>query len=345
MNENSKNSEEIVEELMDEVEIESPKVLEDIVAIKKPKKHIQAQGLVEETKNIVQGCDTQAESCKLLFESDLHEYENAQESLKKGGLEDCISVLEQLGYANFVSHKTEEEKVLVFERPKEITHFEIKHLQSGRFTGLFYGVLAAIIFAIALIYLATEKLGLTLDITHLPSLDIVATIASWFSVALGFEKNLYLGAAIFILAIFSMILLVYIIRVTIRSNYNLAFAQEQLEEAQLYRTAQGLCKWEMGKVEEHMRNTLSTLKLYEVIFSEQKMKLERILYIEGAKIEEKEYHSKSLTEIKETKNLIEVIQDFMSIPMSHEGKLSEQSVRYLEEAKLSMNQVLKRFYA
>jgi len=337
---------EIVEEnvLQEEENKEEIAISTEPMPVNEIKKSLQAKALVEEAKSIVEVCNAQSKSCKRLLESDLHEYENAQSSLNTGGLEECISLLEQLGYADFMSHKNTKEKVLVFEIEEKIPSLEIKSIQTGRFTAVLYGILGAIILAIALIYLATEQLGMTLDITHLPSSQMIEDIASWFAVAFGLEKNFYIGLGIFIALSLGMMLVIYRIRVYIRSNYNLVFAQKQLEEAQAYQTAQGLCKWEMSRVEEHMRDTLVTLKLYEVIFREQKMKLERIIYIEGVKTQENEYHSKSLIEIQETKTLIEVIQDFMSFPMSDEGRLAEASVKYLEEAKLSMNKVLNRFY-
>jgi hypothetical protein len=273
----------------------------------------------------------------------LHEYENAQASLGNGGLEDCVLLLEKLGYADFVTHRSYEEQNLVFETAEEVAPFETKSIQSGRFTGIFYGFIGAIIFAIALIYLATEKLGITLDITRIPSASMASDIASWFSVAFGFDKSLYMGSAIFIFVSLFVWVIIYLIRVHLRSNNNLDFAKRQLEEAQVYKTAQGLCKWEMGRVEEHMRETLITLKLYGVILRQQKNKLERIIYIEGEK-KETEYHTKSLQEINDTKGLIETVQDFISMPMSQEGKLSEKSVIYLEQSKITINKVITRFY-
>jgi tRNA U34 5-carboxymethylaminomethyl modifying enzyme MnmG/GidA len=129
-----------------------------------------------------------------------------------------------------------------------------------------------------------------------------------------------------------------------KSNKNLLFANQQLEEAYGYQEAKGHCKWEMDKVDNHMQETLTTLKIYEVLLNEQKGKLERILYIEGAKVNNNEYHRKSLMEIDETKELIESISGFMKIPMSDEGKLAEASIEFLEHIKMKANKILTRLY-
>jgi hypothetical protein len=100
----------------------------------------------------------------------------------------------------------------------------------------------------------------------------------------------------------------------------------------------------MDKVDAHMKESIETLKMYEVIFNEQKGKLERILHIEGEHQKSTEYHEKSYTEIRETKELIETIKHFMMMPMSEEGKLSEKSVLLLQRAKTKMDKILERLY-
>ena len=86
------------------------------------------------------------------------------------------------------------------------------------------------------------------------------------------------------------------------------------------------------------------MKTYEVVLNEQKGKLQRILYIEGSKEKSAGYHDKSYLEIRDTKELIQSITDFMDISMSEEGKLSSKSILYLQHAKDQIDKFLKRFY-
>jgi hypothetical protein len=288
-------------------------------------------------------CDEKSDACKLLLESDLEKYAKAERSLRKNALEDCIFLLEKLGYSNFITQRSEDETTLVFEPYASKSSIEIQRLKSGRFTGILYALLGAIIFAIALVYLATEQLGMSLDITRIPSAEVAGNIVSWFSI--GMDKNIYLGIGIFVSLFLAMMALIYAIRVHFKSNKNLVLAQEKLEEAQVYQESQGQCQWEMGEVDKHMQDTFETFMLYEIIFREQKTKLERILYVEGMKTQENEYHINSIKEMQDTKKLMEMIQDFMSIPMSEEGTLSEKSIIYLEQAKIEINKVIHRFYS
>lgn len=309
---------------------------------KKVKKHIQALEYVEKAKNMVNNAEAQTEKCKLLLVSDLKEYDTAKRSLNKGGLNDCTDLLEKTG--TMTSKKLEEESGgIVFETKDEIPSIPIKNVSSGKFTGIIYALFAGIVTAIALIYVATEKLGITLLVTKTPSAERVENIMTTFSTFIGLD-NYYVGITVFVVAILFVMVLVYIIRTALKGNANLHFAVKQFAEAELYTETKGDCKTEMDKVDMHMKDSIETLKMYEVIFNEQKGKLERILHIEGEKQKNTDYHEKSYTEIRETKELIETIKHFMMMPMSEEGKLSEKSVLLLQRAKTKMDKILERLY-
>ena len=311
---------------------------------KKVKKHQEALRLVNQAKQMVKEADTQTEACRLLLVGDLKEYEQAKDSLKAGGFDACASLLEKLGYQTKPDTVKVEEKVVVFEPKEELEPIVLKDVASGKFTGMVYALIGGAITATGLVYLATEKLGMTLDISKVPSTEIMGNIASWFSEVVGLGSNVYVGSGIFALASLSVMAIIYAVRVNLKGNENLHFAVKQLVEAELYTEQKGHCKEEMDKVDVHMKETVDTLKMYEVLFNEQKGKLERILHIEGSKEKSTDYHEKSFLEIRETKELIRTIKDFISTPMSEEGKLSEKSVLFLQRAKTQMDKMLERLY-
>jgi len=343
MNENNETkienaTEEIVEENIEDLD----EYQDNFPKEKKVKKHIQAIELVEKAKNIVQSAEAQTEECKLLLMSDLKEYDTAKRSLKKGGLEVCSDLLEKAGTQTSVRLE-EEAGSIVFETKEEISPMPIKGVSSGRFTGVVYALLAGVITAITLIYLATEKLGITLIVTKTPSAERIENIMTTFSTFVGLD-NYYAGIGLFVAAVFFVTVLVYLIRTALKGNANLHFAVKQFAEAEVYTETKENCKTEMDKVDAHMKESIETLKMYEVIFNEQKGKLERILHIEGEQQKSTEYHEKSYMEIRETKELIETIKHFMMMPMSEEGKLSEKSVLLLQRAKTKMDKILERLY-
>jgi len=333
---------EVEQESIDREETEA--VEEITTAKKREKKHSKALHLVEKAKEIVREAEEQNQACKLLLAGDLKEYDEAKESLRKGGLDVCVSLVEKLGYTSKGDTVYEEENVVVFEPKEELEPIVLKNVSSGKFTGFMLALVGGVGTTVGLIYLATEKLGTTIDITKVPSVETMEHTVSWFSTAVGLESNAYVGAGLLAVASLSVMALIYTIRVGLRGGKNLHFAAKQLVEAELYTEKKADCKKEMDKVDAHMKETVSTLKMYEVLFNEQKGKLERILHIEGIKGKSSEYHEKSFAEIHETKELIRSIKDFIVTPMSEEGKLSERSVKFLQRAKLQMDKMLERLY-
>jgi len=331
------------EKVEENVEVDEGSNTEVTAPQKKEKKHQHALRLVEQAKQIVKDAQEQTEACKLLLVGDLKEYEEAKRSLRAGGYDACSSLLEQLGYAN-QNDEVIEENVVVFEPKEEIEPIVLKNVSSGRFTGFILSLLGGVATVVGLTYFATEKLGITLDITKIPSTETLEKIATWFSTSVGLEPNVYVGAGIIGIASLSVMAIIYAIRVGLRGSKNLHFAVKQLAEAELYTEAKGSCKAEMDKVDAHMKETVTLLKMYEVLFNEQKGKLERILHIEGSKEKSSDYHEKSFLEIRDTKELLRTIKDFISTPMSEEGKLSEKSVQLLQRAKTQMDRMLERLY-
>lgn len=336
-----------VEEAVDEVESEvSENVEESVDAFALPtkaKKHTKAKLLVEKAKKIVKEANKRTEACKLLLETDLKKYQDAKSELKAGGFDACISLVKKLGY-KAKGDEPSEETTVVFEIKEEVKPLVIKDVSSGKFTGLVYALIIGFITAVGLVYLATEKLEMTLNVTKVPSEDIVQSILAWFSTTIGMQEDVYIGTGVFGLAVLLMMILVYIARVSLKANSNLHFAVKQFVEAELYTEKKANCKVEMDKVDAHIKDVIDTLKTYEVVFNEQRGKLQRILYIEGEKEKSTEYHDKSYLEIRETKELISRISDFMNIPMSDEGKLSARSVLFLQSAKDKIDKMLERYY-
>ena len=338
---------EIVEEVTEEVENKVSEIVEesveDIPLPEKAKKHVKAMHFVEKAKRIVRESNKRAEACKLLLETDLKEYEDAKLALGKGGFDACVSLVNKLGYQT-QNDEPSEETTVVFEQKEELKPIVIKDISSGKFTGLIYALIVGFFTAVGLVYLATEKLEMTLNVTKVPSEDIVQSILAWFSTTIGIQEDVYIGAGILGFAVLLVMILIYLIRVSLKASSNLHFAVKQFIEAELYTEQKANCKSEMDKVDAHIKDTIDTLKTYEVLFNEQKGKLQRILYIEGEKEKSTEYHDKSYLEIRETKELIRTIKDFMNIPMSEEGKLSSRSVLFLQDTKDQIDKMLERLY-
>jgi len=337
-----------VEELTSDIE-ETTKELESLEEelpkeTKKLKKHDKAKILVEKAKSIVKEAEDQMDSCKLLLADDLKAYEEAKQQLKEGGMDASESLLSLLGYVTDVSNEKDEEENIVFESKEEVEPIYLRDVSSGRFTGLLLSLLGGAATLGGLVYYATNKLGISLDITKVPSNETLQTIFGWYGTQIGRQDDAVNGGLVVGAVVLLVMALIYFIRVSLKGNKNLHFATKQLEEAEVYTTYKGSCKEEMDKVDAHIHDAIDTLKNYQVIFNEQKGKLERILHFEGKKEEGTEYHEKSLDEMKETQELLDAIKTFIGLPMSEEGKLSGKSTLFLHRAKSRMQRMMERFY-
>ena len=341
--ETSAMEEETTEEVENEASEDVEGAVDDVPLPAKAKKHVRAKHLIEKATRIVNEANARSTACKLLLEADLKEYDDSKSELKAGGFDACISLVKKLGYQT-KDDEPSEETTVIFETKEEVKPLIIKDVSSGKFTGFIYALVGGFATAVGLVYLATEKLEMTLNVTKVPSEDIMQSILAWFSTIIGIQEDVYIGAGVFGFAVLLVMILIYVARVSLKANSNLHFAVKQFVEAELYTEKKANCKSEMDKVDAHIKDTIDTLKTYEVLFNEQQGKLQRILYIEGEKEKSTEYHDKSYLEIRETNELINMIRDFMNIPMSEEGKLSSRSVLFLQSAKDKIDKMLERYY-
>ncbi|GEM_PF-483105 len=309
------------------------------------KKHDAAKILVQKAKIIVKEAEEQLEECKLLLASDLEDYEKAKQELKDNGLNESEMLLDQLGYkAEDEENSASTEDTVIFEPKEELEPIVIQDVSSGSFTGILLALIAGILTLAGLLYLATEKIAMTLDVSKVPTVESMNPVMQWYASLVGMENNPMAGVAMILVVVLLVMWIVYKIRVSIKASSNLQMAKTQLEAAEEYTRQKGTCKEEMDKVDAYIHDAIKTLKTYQVVLHEQKAKLERILHLEEDKIENTDFHHKSNIEMQDTSELIHAIKDFMSVPMSEEGKLSGKSSLFLHRAKGKVQKVIDRFY-
>ncbi len=352
-------SSEIIDEMREEIENEVFQVVEDTIQDvekgsaeesvddfalpAKAKKQVRTKLLVEKVKNIVDESNKQIDACRHMLELDLKKYEDARTALRKGGLDASISWLKTLRYQMKEDELPKEVRV-VFEAKETLKPIVFKAIPSGRLSAFIYALIGGFAAAGGMVYLATEKLGIPLNITKIPSENVIQSILAWFSTLLGLHEDVYLGAGVLGFTVVLVMTLIYMIRIDMKARCNLHLAVKQFVEAQMYTEERSHCKAKMEKIDAHINDAIDTLKTYEIILNEQQGKLQRVHYIEGKKEKSIEYHYKSFKEMHDTYELIHTIKDFMAIPMSQEGELSSKSVLYLQNAKDRIDKFLGRFY-
>jgi len=310
---------------------------------KKMKKHQAAKVLVAEAKEILNQNENQLNECKLLLENDLRAYSEAKDALKLDALNDAKALLTQLGYASTEGHLDIDEADVVFEPNEEMDKvMQIRDVSSGRFTGFMLSLVAGAATLGGLVYWATEKLDMTLDISKVPNNDTMNSIANYYSQLVNAGDNPAVGLGLIALGTVAVMGLAYILRVGLKGGSNLRFASEQMKETQKHVTQKANCKIEMDRVDAHMTDAIETLKDYQVLLVEQNGTLKRILHFEGNQKKELGYSLHAKNEMKKTENLITKVQLFMNQSMSHHGKLAEESVTLLDDAKQYIKEVLSK---
>jgi len=309
----------------------------------KAKKNVKTMHLVKKTKKMLKEVNDREEACKRLLEKDIKAYEDARSALKTNGLDACTSLLKRLGYQTR-NDELEEKETVVFTPKKELKPLVLKDISRGRFSGLLLALLGGIVTAIGLVYLATEKVNMTLNVTRVPSEDETQSILAWFSTLLGLHEDVTIGAGVLGFLVILVMILIYVSRVSSKTSCNLHVAVKQFVEAEFYIAQKTNCQAETDKIDMHIKDTIGIMRTYEVLFTEQKGKLERILYVEGEREKSIDYHNKSYAVIRETKELIRAIREYMNSPMVEEGKLSVKSVFLLHHVKKQADKMLKRFY-
>ena len=345
--------EESTEERSEEVEENTEEVLEDTVeavvagsvavvaANKNVKKHVAAKQLVEEAKSIIDSNEEQMRECKLILDNDLKDYDDAKKTLNVNALDDAKALLVEIGHSSVADLEMPDEPV-VFEEDDSMEPVYVRDVSSGSFTGLLLSVVAGAATLGGLVYWATEKLGMTLDIAKVPDDASIHKIANFFSNLVGMGDNAQAGMGVVALATLLVMFLVYKIRVALKGGSNLHFAEKQMKETQKYVTHKANCKNEMDRVDAHIKDAIALLKDYEILLNEQNGKLKRVLHFEHVNAEEHGYHHASIEEMKETQSLIEQVQAFISQPIAKKGKLSEESIEALEQTQEKVEAFLKR---
>ena len=333
------------EELVEAVEENTEEIVEKTKALTpkptKMKKHHEAKKLVEEAKSIVQASESELQDCRLLLEEDLRDYEVAKKALALGGFDDAKALLSELGHT--VSNEEQEEETVVFKAKDDVKPIVLKDVRSGKFTGFLLSLLVGVVTFGGLVYWATEKLGITLDLTKVPTNETIQNVFGWFGTQIGRTGDATNGGLLVAASVLAVMILIYVLRVWLKGGSNLRFATEQMKETQKYITYKTNCKVEMDRVDAHITDAIKVLKDYEVLLNEQSGKLKRVLHFEGQKGALSEYHTTSVHEMKDTQNLIENIGRFIATPMSEEGKLSGKSSLFLHSAKEALQKILARF--
>ena len=300
--------------------------------------------LIDEARALVEASDIDVRDCMQILDEDIASFEQRKSQLLSGSAEKIEELLEEVGFEPEEIEDIGKEGVS-FNSEEKIKPMRVKSLSSGKFSSFILSLIVAFASVAGWIYVATQKLGITPDISKLPSQEMQNKVLSWIGGGMtgGDGNPLYGMIVLGVTAILTM-WIVYAIRVQLRASSNQKIAEKVSEDAKFYCTQKEECKKEMESVSEHIHKVIKTLDTFDVLFEEQNAKIRRIIYLEG-KLPFHEYHQKSKDEMNQSGIIIDGLNQLISTAMADEnGSLSSEAKESLEEVISIQDRYIKRFY-
>ena len=354
MNESKEEIEKVVEEKQPEPQVEEQVSKEEniITQESEPKPTetakksdlLEAQELIKNSKELVSKAETEVNECKIEVSTAAKEFDEAKRNFNNTTFKSSEILLEKLGF-NYSSYdEIEPFELSIDENDGE--SFSVKDISTGRFSGLILALLVALATVGGLVYLALTKLNIDPQtLTPQTALEQINPVLTWIGTIGGNTGgNMTVGAVILGFSALIMAWLVYAIRVNMKAKKNLHTAKEILEKSKEYCVSKEDCKKEMKKVDAHLREATKEVSNFETILNEKVATLKRVLHIEGAYDEDKEYHPSSKKAMRETEKIMQGIENLLNTSVTKEGKVNFESVQALNNAKAIYADYLARIY-
>ena len=335
----------------DEIEIVDEIATEEIAEQKstttapaKKSKLAEAQELIESSKELVSKADSEVEECKIGISEAAEAFDVAKQTLNSTTFNECNTLLQESGFEYTSYDEDEPFELSLNEDENEI--FSVQNISTGRFTGLILAILAALGTVVAWIYIASKKLNIDLNgQTAETAKEQVNPILNWIGGdMIGANSNMMVGALVLGLSALIIAWLVYALRVSLKGKKNLRIAQETYDKSAEYCMTKEDCRREMKKVDGHLREATIEVSNLESVLNEQAATLKRVLHVEGAYEEEKEYHPTSKKTMRETEKVMRGAEKLLNTAITKSGKLNLESVQALNNARAIYADYLARIY-
>jgi len=308
-------------------------------------KIIEAQELMESSKEMVSEIDSQIEECKVGISQAADDFnvvkrafmnetfKTSEELLEKVGVEDILSNISHEPFELFVDSTIGDE-------------LSIDYISSGRFSGMILSFFAGLLTFSLWVYLAIKNLNLSVDkVSFQGNESYIDAVLLWIGGGfMGMKGHSMLGALILGFSVLVVVWLVYAMRVHFKAHKNLRIAKKTYVESKEYTFSKDECKKEMLKVDKHLRESIVVIDNITFILNEQNAILQRIVHIEGIYDEEKGYHPNSKKVMRETQRVIKSAETLLNTPITKNGKINPQSQQALASSSAVYADFIARIY-
>ncbi len=301
--------------------------------------------LIDEARDMVQQSDHASKDCLEILDRDIESFVDEKRRVLEGSVRKTEALLSEAGFDPSSVEDVGDEGVK-FESEEPIVPVRVKPLSSGKFSAFIWGLIVGLAAVAAWIYVATENMKMTLDVSKIPEVEVIDQILLWIGGGItGGEGNALVGIVILAVSGLTAIWIVYTVKVFIRENSNDRLAQKVHKDAEFYCTKKEECKKEMEKISEHINKTIKSLHTYDIFFQELDAGLQRVIHLEG-KVPFDTYHPKSKEDMKRANLLINSLGGLLSVPMAGDnGSLSKEANEALTKSNHSLELYRENLYA
>jgi hypothetical protein len=342
-----------VEELTLDGHEEAP--AEDEAKVVEKKKSLsrtdEARLKMKEAEELIVAADNEVKEVEGVVKEHLSAFNKEKSSIANGAISNISALFEKVNY-----DYSKEELPMPFEVSLGTTKEKLQAstIGTGRFSGLFLGLLGMLGTAGAWIYFASQKTGTVLDpstidvskLETLPSDEKFQPMLNWIGGGMtGGAGNALFGIITLIVTSLLIGYFIYKMRVSMKESKNVKVANRVFDKSHEYVANQKESKSEMEKIDAHIQEITPLIKDYRVLLNEQDAKLHRVLHVEGALAESSSYDLNSQHIMKDSDELMTRIEKLIDTPVSTEGRLNEESVKALMEAKAAYGTYLTKLYS
>ncbi len=314
------------------------------VNVNKKNKLAEAEALIVASQDKVAKVDSDIAECKIEISEAAEDFDAAKRTFKNVTFKNSEGLLEKAGFEYITFEEAEEFELSIDRNDKE--DFSVETLSSGRFTGLILSIIVALLTVAAWVYLAMSKLEIDFSSVNLETVTShIDPVLSWIGGdMISANGSVTVGALILGFSALIMAWLVYALRINLRGSKNLRIAKDTFEKSNDYCMTQEDCQREMKKVDAHLREATVEIGNFEMILNEQASVLKRVIHVEGAFDEEKEYHPSSKKVMRETEKIMRASENLLETAITKDRKLNFQSVQALNVARDVYTEYLGRIY-
>ncbi|RLA72456.1 MAG: hypothetical protein DRG30_07355, partial [Epsilonproteobacteria bacterium] len=229
--ENTKGSDDHPEEPItknaDQLIAEAKDMLQQVIQVKKedtkesddhPEEPItkNADQLIAEARDMLQQSDNESKDCLGTLNEDMEAFESEKAKVLDGSIHKVEALLSEAGFKSDVISDVGGEDIKIGS-VEPIAPIRVKSLSSGKFTAFILGLIAGLVAVVAWIYVATENLKMTLDMSKIPEAGVIDKILVWIGGGItGGEGNALMGMVILSVSGLVTMWIVYSIKVFLK---------------------------------------------------------------------------------------------------------------------------------